>query len=243
MALGAGVAAGAYATWAGLTWVRYGHPPPPAPDERDFWLDTFMPSYDVVERHQIRVAAPADVTLTAARDMDLFDAPAIRAIFKARELLLGSTPSGQKPPKTLVDQMLALGWGILSETPGRELVAGAVTKPWEANVTFRAIAPDAFAAFREPDYVKIVWTLRADPVAPGESIFRTETRSVATDAGARTKFRRYWSLLSPGIYLIRWLSLAPLKAEAERRVEEGRAHPGRAAAETEPVLAATGRPG
>jgi len=58
---------------------------------------------------------------------------------------------------------------------------------------------------------------------PGEtrgsarSIFRTETRAIATDAEARTKFRRYWSLLSPGIIVIRWMPLGPLKAEAERR--------------------------
>jgi hypothetical protein len=94
---------------------------------------------------------------------------------------------------------------------------GAVTRPWEANVTFRALPPDDFAAFNEPGYVKIVWTLRADPLTSTESVFRTETRAVATDRSARVKFRRYWSLLSPGIIVIRWLMLGPVKAEAERR--------------------------
>jgi len=65
--------------------------------------------------------------------------------------------------------------------------------------------------------VKIVWTLRADPVDGTHSIFRTETRALATDAEARTRFRRYWSLLSPGIIVIRWMALGPLKADAERR--------------------------
>jgi hypothetical protein len=97
------------------------------------------------------------------------------------------------------------------------VVVGAVTRPWEPNVTFRPIPPDEFAAFAEPGYVKIVWTLRADPVDAYRSIFRTETRVIATDAVARTKFRRYWSFLSPGIILIRRLSLRPLKADAERR--------------------------
>jgi hypothetical protein len=32
------------------------------------------------------------------------------------------------------------------------------------------------AAFNDPDYVKIVWTLRADPVDATHSVFRTETR-------------------------------------------------------------------
>ena len=80
--------------------------------------------------------------------------------------------------------------------------------------------PDEFRAFSEPDCVKIVWTLRADPVGAAESIFRTETRVMTTDATARAKFRRYWSFLSPGIILIRWVSLRPLKAEAERRARQ-----------------------
>ena len=94
---------------------------------------------------------------------------------------------------------------------------GAVTQPWEANVVFRPLPPNDFVAFNEPDYVKIVWTLRADAIDASASIFRTETRAVATDATARAKFRRYWSFLSPGIILIRWLTLKPLKADAERR--------------------------
>ena len=77
-----------------------------------------------------------------------------------------------------------------------------------------------------PSYVKIAWTLRADPIGERESHFRTETRVVATDPSARARFRRYWAFLSPGIILIRWMSLAPLKAEAERRARRS-AHPQR----------------
>jgi hypothetical protein len=87
---------------------------------------------------------------------------------------------------------------------------------------FRALPPGEFAAFNDPDYVKIVWTLRADPVDAAHSIFRTETRAVATDAEARRKFRRYWSFLSPGIIVIRWMSLGPLKADAEQRASSER---------------------
>jgi curli biogenesis system outer membrane secretion channel CsgG len=40
-------------------------------DEADPLLDRFMPDCDVVERHHVRVAAPAHLTLSAAADMDL----------------------------------------------------------------------------------------------------------------------------------------------------------------------------
>jgi hypothetical protein len=176
-----------------------------------------MPVYDVVERHHIRVAAPAAVTLVVAREQDLLQVPLVRAIFKAREVVLGATPDGRPHLRELLSAMQALGWGILADVPDREVVVGAVTKPWEPNVTFHALPPTEFAAFSEPGFVKIVWTLRADPLDRETSVFRTETRAVATDAIARSRFRRYWAFASLGIALIRHLSLRPLKRDAERR--------------------------
>ena len=217
---GVAVAAATYATYVGVTWVRYGNPSRPSADEEDPVLDRFIPIYEVVERHHIRVSSPADVTLAVARDQDLMNSPVARAIFKAREIALGATPDDRRRPRGLLALTQSLGWGVLAEVPGREIVVGAVTRPWEANVTFRALPPNDFAAFCEPDYVKIVWTLRADPIGPGESIFRTETRVGTTDAAARAKFRRYWAVFSPGIWMIRLLSLGPLKREAERRGRE-----------------------
>jgi len=217
IAIGGGVVAAAYAGSAGITWWRYGAPPRPDRDAADPLLDRFMPAYEVVERHHIGVEAPAAITLAAAREQDLFGSPAIRTIFKARELALGATSDHEPRPRALLPQMLSLGWGVLGETPGREIVVGAVTKPWQANVVFRALPPEAFAAFSEPEHVKIVWSLRADPDGANHSIFRTETRAVATDTMSRAKFRRYWAFVSPGVAMIRLLSLRPLKADAERR--------------------------
>ena len=220
LAAGLGVAAAAYAAYAGMTWYRYGDPVLPTPEEQDPWLDRFMPSYDVAERHHVRVAAPAALTLTAAREVDLQGAPLVRAIIKAREVILGATPDDRPRVRGLFAEVQSLGWGVLAEVPEREIVVGAVTRPWEANVTFRALPPDQFAAFSEPGYVKIAWTLRAESIGTTESIFRTETRAVATDAIARAKFRRYWAFLSPGIILIRWAILGPLRSDAERRARD-----------------------
>ena len=70
--------------------------------------------------------------------------------------------------------------------------------------------------------MKIAWTIRADTITDSEAIFRTETRAIATDPQARSKFRRYWSFLSPGIIIIRWALIGPVKKEAERRAREAR---------------------
>jgi len=216
-AAGAGLAAGAYAATAAIAWYRYGRPSKSREPENDELLDRFMPTYEIVERHHIRIAAPASLTLAAAREQDLFRLPLVHAIFRTREMVLRTTPDDQQQPRGLLDATLALGWGVLAERTDREIVVGAVTRPWEPNVTFRALPPDEFAAFAQPGFVKIAWTLRADPVDDVTSIFRTETRAVATDPTARARFRRYWAFASPGIALIRRLSLRPLKREAERR--------------------------
>ena len=176
-----------------------------------------MPVYDIVERHRIRVAAEPAVTLKAAGEQDLLHLPGARAIFRTREIVLGATPDDASGPRGLLAATRSLGWGTLAEVPDREIVMGAVTKPWEANVTFRALPPEEFASFSQPGFVKIAWTLRVDPDGDDASVFRTETRAVATDPTARARFRRYWAFVSPGIALIRRLSLRPLKREAERR--------------------------
>lgn len=212
-----GLATVGYAATSALRWARYGHPPRATNDEEDSMLDRFMPSYEIVERHHITVDAPAAITLAAAGEQDLMSNPMIRAIFMTRALVMGSTAEAPSLPHQLLPLVRSIGWRVLAENCGREIVVGAVTQPWEADVTFHGLNPDAFAAFNEPGYVKIAWSLRADALGPDRSIFRTETRAMATDPIARAKFRRYWAFVSPGIWLIRRASLRPLKFRAEYR--------------------------
>jgi hypothetical protein len=183
--------------------------------------EPFIPCALIVERHEVRVAAPASVAFEAALDLDLWSIPSIRGIFWLREKLLRSTRA-PRPRGGVVAETLALGWGRLEERPGRSLVMGAVTKPWEADVHFRAVPADHFAAFAEPDLVKIVWTLEAEPIDAASCRFATETRVAATNEWARRRFIRYWRLVGIGIVLIRWLALPAVKREAERRFRIGR---------------------
>ena len=213
---GIGFAAAIYAALVSVAWCRFGRARPRRAGS-DLLLDRFMPDYDVAEQHFAYIEAPPDVALRAAEETDLEGAPIIRAIFKAREIVLGAVPEDVSRPRGLLDLTTSIGWGVLAERPGREVVVGAVTQPWMPDVVFRALPPEAFRDFHEPGYVKIVWTLRADPAGAGHSVFRTETRAVATDAVARARFRWYWARFSPGIILIRRLMLIQLRKDAERR--------------------------
>lgn len=212
-----GSAVAGYAACVGAAWLRYGRARRAAA-RRDPLLDRLMPEYDVAERHFAYIAATPDVALQAARDVDIERSPLVHAIFAARAAILGAGRDDTPRPKGLLALTRSLGWGVLAEEPGRQIVVGAVTQPWLANVVFRSLPPAAFKDFGEPGYVKIVWTLRADPAGPGHSVFRTETRAIATSPDARRRFRWYWARFSPGIIAIRRLMLMQLRRDAERRL-------------------------
>ena len=183
-------------------------------------LERFLPHADVRERHEIVVRAPADRVFDLAKRLDLRSVGPVRAIFRLRELLLGARRV-ERPPRGLVEETLALGWGVLAEDPGRFFAAGAVCQPWLADVTFQAVEPEGFASYAVPGRVKIAWTLEARPLSPGLTRFVTETRAAGTDADARDRFRRYWRLVGRGVVLIRLLHLRALRREAERRFRTG----------------------
>ena len=196
-------------------WHRYGRVS--RSGTGDGLLDRFMPKFDAREQHQVTVRAPVEVTFATARELDLRRSALVRGLFRARQLLMGGRAAPASTEGPFLDQVQALGWRVLAGEPGRNLVLGAVTQPWVADVVFRGLAPEEFAEFQEPGYVKIAWTLEVAPLSQGRSLFRSETRAVATDPAARARFRRYWTLTSPGIELIRWEMLRLLKYEAERR--------------------------
>ena len=180
-------------------------------------IERFLPRAPYAERHEILIEAPADVVFEAACNLDLQSLPLVRWIFRMRSWFMG----GAEPPRDafrrgLRAETAALGWETLALEPGRELVCGAVAQPWLGNVVFRGVPAERFAAFAEPDLVKIVWTLEAEPLGPSLTRFRTETRAAPTDAGAARKFQRYWRWAGFGIVLIRWLLLPALRRECQR---------------------------
>ena len=127
--------------------------------------------YEVREYHETKVAAPADLTFVVARELDMQRSGLVRAIFRGRELLMGLEPTKREQSKDFLSEVLALGWRVLAEEPGRELVMGAVTQPWNADVEFRGLTSEEFTAFSDPGYAKIAWTMAVEPAGPDSSIF------------------------------------------------------------------------
>lgn len=180
-------------------------------------LDRFMPAWDVRERFELEVDAPAALVLRTACEFDMQSLPLVKTVFRLREVLMGAAPTAPRQPQGILAETWSLGWGTLAEEPGRWIACGARCQPWLADVRFTAIPPDDFVAYAEPDQVKIAWTIEAQPLGPMRSFLVQETRAVATDAQAHTRFRRYWRWARFGIVGIRLLMLPAIRRTAERR--------------------------
>jgi hypothetical protein len=215
IAVGLALAGVGYLALAALHRRRYGRVPAAA--DRSQLLDRVIPVPEVVDHHQVGIAAPPALVLATATGMQLLSLPIVRAVIRAREIALGGRPDARPHPEALLAQMLSIGWVVLAERPGEEIVLGAVTQPWQAAPVFRSVSRADFAAFREPGYVKIAWSLRAAPAGPEATRFHVETCVCTSDPQTRARFRRYWSYVAPGVGLIRVAMLRPLKREAERR--------------------------
>jgi hypothetical protein len=180
----------------------------------------FIPRPYVRDRHEIVIGAPADLVFFDATRIDVRSLTLVRMIFRIRGWLMRDTFEPPAKPLGIVADTMVLGWGLLAHTPCRAIVMGAAARPWTRNVTFRTIPREEFVSFAEPDYVKIVWTLEADPIGPARTRFRTETRVEPTDAAARRKFFWYWLAFGVGIRVIRWSMLRALRRKALRHHRE-----------------------
>ena len=209
-----GAAILAYLGYMVATWWEYGVQI--GSENLDPLLDRFIPDWEVAERHEIEVSAPLDQTFLVFRTVDFEDSLIVRWIFRVRQFMMGGTAFPYTGPKNVVDRGLAMGWGVLCEVPGRTLVLGAVTRPWNATPVFRPLPPEEFAAFNEPGYAKILWSIGADQCGWNRSLATTETRVKLTDPVSRRRFRLYWAAVSPGILLIRRVLLRRVRREAEQ---------------------------
>jgi hypothetical protein len=180
-------------------------------------LDRFIPQPDVRECFEISICAPASLVMDVASNFDMQSLPLVKAIFWLREKVLRSGRHAQRRPQGILDEMQALGWGLLAEQRGRLVICGARCQPWLANVTFSALNADDFRAYAEPGQVKIAWTLETDELGPVLTRFAQETRAVATDEAARARFLHYWRWARFGIVSIRLLLLPAIRRAAERR--------------------------
>jgi hypothetical protein len=156
-------------------------------------LDEIMPRWQFVERHEIRIAAPAERIYAAIRNVTAGEIrffqvlTSIRCMGRCREKESILHAPAAKP---ILDVAVGSGFRMLADDAPRELVIGS------------RVAPGAFA----------VMNFHVD----GAGLVTTETRVFARTDAARRKFAIYWRFIRPGSGIIRrsWLEAIKRRAEA-----------------------------
>ena len=182
-------------------------------------LDAVLPTYDFVERHARTIGgSPSGVydAFIALTPRDIPVAAALLAVRSLPALLTGRPGLPTRRPEPLLDQFLDLGFVVLAEVPGEEMVLGLVGQMWRPGGRMANVEnAEGFVAFSEPGFVKTAMTFRFTNRGDGSTLAATETRVLATDTTARRGFRRYWTLIRPFSGLIRRLWLRALARRAE----------------------------
>jgi hypothetical protein len=158
-------------------------------------IDSWLPTFDVGERHEVALPLSPEQALRRALAVPAASDGFVRLLFRLR---------GLRPSGSIEQFMAANGFTILERTP-TTYVVGLVTRGYrvrEGNAV-------AWRVVDAPRSVRIAADFRAEP-APGGSRLITETRVAASGRLALLGFRAYWLLVGPFSKLIRrrWLRAA-----------------------------------
>lgn len=177
--------------------------------------------YDVSEIHSTVIRGTPAAVFEAIKTVPPQEIHFLRFLMGIRALpgrVLGGRRSALDSRRPLLAQFLNAGFVILAEAENRELVVGGIGqfwRPWGGEVR-NVKTTDEFVAFGDPGYVKAAVNFSITPGAAAMVTVRTETRVLATDAGARVHFARYWRLIHPGSAVIRRMWLRAIRRRVER---------------------------
>jgi len=154
-------------------------------------LDAYMPTFEFVERHRVRIGADRAQADRALRAVTFGDLPFVRVLLFVRGL------GFRRPDERVLDAMCRRST-VLEDVPGEGIVLAITGTFWR----WRGIGPEQPAA--------AVVDFRAT-----DGALTTETRVHVANALSRRRFARYWLVVRPFSGLTR---IALLRA-ARRRLE------------------------
>lgn len=188
-------------------------------------IDEFLPRYDVVERHGIRVDAPASRVYEAIWAADLARSLPVRVLLGLRTLpsLLVDRAKArrladvlQRSTTVTLQTVLSQGFYLLAEEPGREVLLGVVGRFWTPTASLEPTDPERFRSAAAPGRAKGAWNFTVTALGEGSTRLETETRVQCADARTLARFRPYWLVVRPFSGLIRRMMLRTIRAAALR---------------------------
>ena len=188
-------------------------------------IDEQLPRYDYRDGFQVVITAAPGAVYDAVMQRDFLRLPLVREFFALRESPVGAlhrltgAPPPMPMPKAPLSDLTSIGeFTRLAERPGKELVLGAVGRPWFPDYASTRLAATAFAEFQEPGYAKIAWSWIVKPLGAGQTLLVCEWRTQLTDEESRAAFRRYWTVASSRVRLLARMGLARIKIDCEQEL-------------------------
>ena len=167
-------------------------------------IDEFLPEYDFVETHDIRVRASKQAVFNAVDEIDFCESTIIR-----RLLFLRGMPS----ENVRLRDLRKSNFEILGKS-NNELLIGLAGKFWTLTGHLQKINSGNFREFDKKGFAKAVWNFSVDGNGD-ETRLTTETRIRCLDDASRRSFGFYWTFIQPFSGLIRKEMLKIVKKKAE----------------------------
>lgn len=190
-------------------------------------LDAWLPVSHWSTHHDRFVAAPPETVSRAVREVRAGEMRLVRPLVAARslpsQLLRRGAEQRAAADADTLSAMRQLGFIVLDDVAGADLVLGFAGQPWNPIVSKAVVpglTPADFDAFERPNCVKGAYALWTEHEGAGTRLF-TETRVYAIDRGAARRFRPYWLVIEPFSALIRRDWLAAIGRRAESAVRTG----------------------
>ena len=108
-------------------------------------IDEHLSSYDVVERHQLTIHAPAHAVFDAVRALDLSDSRIVGWLLRLRGLA-GRRRHGRRDDQRLaltLQNLIASGFIVLDERLDEEIVLGLVGRFWTPHGRIKRMDAEA----------------------------------------------------------------------------------------------------
>lgn len=185
-------------------------------------LDDTLPVYDVAARYRTQVRAGPTVVYHALWHADIGGSLLIRFLVLLRGApgwLTGRRCRTRTHRFHSLGDVLGLGFGVVAERPGDEVVLGTVGRFWRLVGESRAATPADFNTPLATGLARAAWNFRAVDAGGGCTELSTETRVQCADPGTRRRFRWYWGMVAPASGWIRREMLRVVRQTAERSLQ------------------------
>jgi len=187
-------------------------------------IDDFLPRYDLTQVQHVLVAASPTTTYQVLRRVDVMESRLARALVWSQAVPKQLMRRARGLPTRVVapahagfDDMLATkAWTLLAEEPGQELVLGLLWPFGQAVPQIPEVDPAGWAAFADPGFAKVAWSMSVRPFGAGRTLVVSEARTACTDAATARHFRLIWRGLGPFAALLKGRLLHLVVAGAAR---------------------------